>query len=179
MTEKSERYATLLTIILNCGYSDLSMFDDVGYDMYDIIEESKSRYGSVHFNDIMAVIFQKGLDDLEKAFIDNQNRIFDEIDEEIKQIKNDYKNDWLEDKDDEDWELSEEWDTSEYRWEVDDLERLRIDLVDFHPMYDGSYFTNYLDSHIYMPHLEFYRKYMGDEVAKVEDNMGISFEEID
>ena len=169
----------LLCALLDCGYADLEMLDDVGYDIVDITKEARLMFGDICLNSIIAVIFQKGLSDLEVAFADNQNRIIDEIDEEIKQIKNDYKNNWLEDKDDEDWELSEEWDTSECRWEVDDLERLRMDLVDFHPVYDGSYFINYLDSHIYMPHLEFYRKYMGDEVSKIEDNMGISFTEID
>ena len=73
----------LLCALLDCGYADLTMLDDVGYDINDIIKETKAVFGDICFNNIMTVIFQKGLSDLEVAFADNQNRIFDEIDEEI------------------------------------------------------------------------------------------------
>ena len=136
----------LLCALLDCGYADLAMLDDVGYDINDIIEEARLMFGDICLNSIMAVIFQKGLSDLEVAFADNQNRIIDEIDEEIKQIKNDYKNDCLKDIDyvkDKDY-------VNCLKDEVYALERPRMDLVDFHPVYDGSYFINYLDSHIYI-----------------------------
>lgn len=70
----------LLCTLLDCGYADLAMLDDVGYDINDIAAEARLMFGDICLNSIIAVIFQKGLSDLEEAFADNQNRIFDEID---------------------------------------------------------------------------------------------------
>ena len=161
----------LLCVLLDCGYADLSMLDDVGYDMDEIVADAIDNYGKVTLNTLLATIVVNGLSDLDSAYSENKERIVEDINDEIKKMKAEYENDYPE-------SAEEEWEDSDEYQEVSDLQELLIDMNDFHPFSEGDFFINYLDSHIYMPHLEFYRKYMGDEVAKVEDNMGISFTEI-
>ena len=162
----------LLTALLECGYADLSMLDNVGYDIEEIIADAIDNYGKVTLNTLLATIFVNGLCDLDSAYKENKDKIVSEINNEIKKLKAEYENDYPE-------STEEEWEDSGQYQEVSDLQELLIDMNDFHPFSEGDYFINYLDSHIYMPHLTFYKKYMKDEVEKVEDNMGISFTEID
>jgi hypothetical protein len=161
----------LLCTLLDCGYADLSMLDDVGYDIAEIVADAIDNYGKVTLNTLLATIFVNGSSDLDSAYKENKERIVEDINNEIKKLKAEYENDYPE-------STEEEWEESEEYQEVSDLQELLIDMSDFHPFSESDFFINYLDSHIYMPHLEFYRKYMGDEVAKVEDDMGISFTEI-
>lgn len=161
----------LLCALLDCGCDDLSMLDDVGYDIDEIVADAIDNYGKATLNTLLATIVVNGSADLDSAYKENKERIVEDINNEIKKLKAEYENDYPE-------STEEEWEDSEEYQEVSDLQELLIDMNDFHPFSESDFFINCLDSHIYMPHLEFYRKYMGDEVAKIEDNMGIEFEEI-
>lgn len=164
----------LLCALLDCGYADLAMLDDVGYDMNEIVADAIDNYRKVTLNALLATIFLNGLDDLASAYRENKERIVEDINDEIESLKIDYSYNVA---DDEDWENSEEWEKSEEYQRVYELEELLIDMIDYSPFRDGDYFVNCLDSHIYVPHMDFYRKYMKDEVEEIERNMGISFDE--
>lgn len=153
-----ENRENLLAILLDCGSDVLSILDDVGYDMNEIVADAIDNYRKVTLNALLATIFVNGLADLDSAYRENKESIFEDINDEIESLKIDYS-------------YSEEYQR------VYELEELLIDMIDYSPFRDGDYFVNYLDSHIYVPHIDFYRKYMKDEVEEIERNMGISFDE--
>lgn len=159
-----ENRDNLLAILLDCGSSDLSMLDDVGYDMNEIVADTIDNYRKVTLNALLATIFLNGLDDLASAYRENKERIVEDIYDEIESLKIDYSYNVADKK------------SEEYQ-RVYELEELLIDMIDYSPFRDGDYFVNCLDSHIYVPHMDFYRKYMKDEVEEIERNMGISFDE--
>lgn len=161
----------LLCTLLDCGYADLAMLDDVGYDINEIVADAIDNYKKVTLNTLLATIVVNGSADLDSAYSENKERIVEDINDEIKKLKAEYKNDYPE-------STEEEWEDSEEYQEVSDLQELLIDMNDFHPFSESDFFINCLDSYIFMPHLAFYKKYMKDEVEKVEENMGISFTEI-
>ena len=55
----------LLSIVMGCGYADLTLLDDVQYDMYEIFEECLAYFGDYNINNVVRIVFDHGLRDLE------------------------------------------------------------------------------------------------------------------
>lgn len=156
MTKQEE----ILTNLLDCGTDDLKLLEDIEYDLYDILEYLK-EYVSFNINTIFREVFKKGAIDLNYAFRKREEEIREQILEEMQTAKNEYP--------DYDFENDEEYQTF-----VNDLDLL--DSGKLCPMEDLDYYLNYQDTHVYMEHIEFYRKYMSDVVDTIETNMGWEFE---
>ena len=155
MTKQEE----ILTNLLDCDTSDLELLEDIEYDLYDIVEYLK--YGSFNINSIFREVFEKGAIDLNYAFIEHKEEIREQILEEIQTIKEEYP----------DYDLEKDEDYQEL---VNDLDLL--DNEKLNPIEDLDYYLNWQNTHVYMEHIEFYRKYMPDVVDTIETNMGYDFE---
>lgn len=57
----------LLTVVMDCGYADLTLLDDVQYDMYEIFDECLATFGNYNVNNVVRIVFDHGLRDLEEA----------------------------------------------------------------------------------------------------------------
>lgn len=57
----------LLTVVMDCGYADLTLLDDVQYDMYEIFDECMANFGNYNVNNVVRIVFDHGLRDLEDA----------------------------------------------------------------------------------------------------------------
>ena len=156
MTKQEE----ILTNLLNCSTGDLKLLDDIEYDLYDIIEYLK-EYGSFNINDIFSEVFMKGAIDLKYEFIGRKDGIREQILEEMQATKEEYP----------DYDLEKDEDYQEL---VNDLDLL--DNEKLNPIEDLNYYLNWQDTHVYMEHIEFYRKHMPDVVDTIETNMGWDFE---
>ena len=156
MTKQEE----ILTNLLDCGTEDLKLLEDIKYDLYDILEYLK-EYGSVNINSIFREVFDKGAIDLNYAFIEQKDEIREQILEEMQTAKEEYP----------DYDLEKDEDYQEL---VNDLDLL--DNEKLNPMEDLDYYLNWQDTHVYMEHIEFYRKYIPDVVDTIETNMGWEFE---
>lgn len=58
--------------------------------------------------------------------------------------------------------------------------RADLELLDggtLNPIEDMDYYCNCLDTHVYMKHIDFYRKYLPDTVEEIEAQMGWDFKE--
>lgn len=140
----------LLMVLLECDSLDLSVLDDVGYDLGEIAEELIAEGLKPTLNMIIGEIFRKGQLELEDA-------VEDKI-QEKKQEQDDLP-------DDEDYE--EEYDRLQE--EIDELESLS-------PEEDMDWFCNCLDTSCrFSNNEEIYRKYLADEIKDIEDNMGFAF----
>lgn len=69
----------LLCVLLDCGYADLAMLDDVGYDIDEIVADAIDNYGKVTLDTLLATIVVNGSDDLDSAYSENKERIVEDI----------------------------------------------------------------------------------------------------
>ncbi len=57
----------LIWAILNCGIDDLSMLDDAGADMFEIVDHMKFEGVELSLNNILEEVFKEGIYRLEQA----------------------------------------------------------------------------------------------------------------
>lgn len=158
----------ILQTIFGGGSLDWNMLDKCEYDFEDIYEDMKmfcSSYEDFDFNSILL-----GAIDLYKYHIQ------DKIDEKITETESDLK------------ELERYIDENngnvdiEY---VDDKKRLEQQLEDLQSLYasdDIEYFTNYLDTSIFIVNDEvraLYKKYLEEEVEKENELIGFCYLDLD
>lgn len=133
--------------LLDCGSLDISILDDVGYDLGDIAVELQEEGVKVTLNNIIDAIFRKGQDELKDA-----------LEEKISELEG--ERDECEEGSDEYEELQEQ---------IDELECCD-------PEEDVEWFCNCLDTSIWFrDNEEIYRKYLEDEISDIEENMGFEF----
>lgn len=158
----------ILMTIFGGGTLDWEMLNKCEYDFEDIYEDMKmfcSSYEDFDFNSILL-----GAIDLYKYHIQ------DKIDEKITETESDLK------------ELERYIDENngnvdiEY---VDDKKRLEQQLEDLQSLYasdDIEYFTNYLDTSIFIVNDEvraLYKKYLEEEVEKENELIGFCYLDLD
>lgn len=158
----------ILMTMFGGGTLDWEMLDKCEYDFEDIYEDMKmfcSSYEDFDFNSILL-----GAIDLYKYHIQ------DKIDEKITETESDLK------------ELERYIDENngnvdiEY---VDDKKRLEQKLEDLQKLYasdDIEYFTNYLDTSIFIVNDEvraLYKKYLEEEVEKENELIGFCYLDLD
>ena len=158
----------ILMTIFGGGTLDWEMLDKCEYDFEDIYEDMKmfcSSYEDFDFNSILL-----GAIDLYKYHIQ------DKLDEKITETESDLK------------ELERYIDENngnvdiEY---VDDKKRLEQQLEDLQSLYandDIEYFTNYLDTSIFIVNDEvraLYKKYLEEEVEKENELIGFCYLDLD
>ena len=158
----------ILQTIFGGGSLDWNMLDKCEYDFEDIYKNMKmfcSSYEDFDFNSILL-----GAIDLYKYHIQ------DKIDEKITETESDLK------------ELERYIDENngnvdiEY---VDDKKRLEQKLEDLQSLYasdDIEYFTNYLDTSIFIVNDEvraLYKKYLEEEVEKENELIGFCYLDLD
>ena len=132
--------------LLDCGYLDIQILEDVEYDLGEIVEELLANDIKPTLNIITGEIFRKGIEEMEDA---------------VRQAMQNVADNQLIEYDDEEYEKLEE--------QFDELESLN-------PKEDIEYFCNCLNTSIYfVNNEEIYRKYLLDEISAIEDNMGFEF----
>ena len=161
MTKQDE----ILTTLLKCGTSDLNLLEDIDYDLDDILK-GLIENNRLSLHNIFIEVFIKGAIELQERF----NLQEEEIRQKINDALIEEKKIWLDSEKMEE-ELEE---NEEYEELINDL-RL-IENEELNPANDLDYYLNYLDTHVYMKNIGFYRRWMENEVDEIEDNMGFIFE---
>ena len=77
----------LLFVLLDCGSLDISILDDVGYDLGDIAVELQEEGVKVTLNNITDAIFRKGQDETSIWFKDNEEIYRKYLEDEISDIE--------------------------------------------------------------------------------------------
>ena len=149
----------VMTKILDCGTADLSLLDDINYDLDDIIDVLMEN-NCLSLNGIFQEVFIKGAEELQEEFENQKEDIKQEI---LLRIEEDERE-----------ELAEE---EEYEELISDLSLLESG--DLQPTNDLGFYLNYQDTHVFMKHIDFYRKYMENTVDDIEYKMGWYYKNID
>lgn len=151
----------ILTTLLDCGVADLSVLNDVGYDVTSMVEELQSD-GRLSLNNLMNEVFWRGVSDVNDAFLYNREDIITDIEAEINDVKDEE-------------EAAEEY-SDEYIQLLNDLE-LAQNWQDLTDAGNWDCETNGLYNEVSIKHLEFLKKWMPNEVSDAETNMGYYFTE--
>ena len=159
----------VMTKILDCGTADLSLLDDINYDLDDILD-SLMENNCLSLNGIFQEVFIKGAEELQEEF-ENQK---EDIKAEILYRIEEEKSEWVESGEMTQEELEE---TEEHEELISDLKLLENG--DLQPANDLEFYLNYQDTHVFMKHIDFYRRYMENTVDDIEYKMGWYFKNID
>lgn len=150
----------VLCKLLNCGYLDLQLLDDIQYDLDDILEDMVECV-DMNINSIFREVFRKGAEELHERYEMQKDDIRDLILEEIggfeaEAAKTQY-----------DYEADEDY--LRLKADLDMIESNRIN-----PNDDLSYYLNYTDTHVLLPNkqLRFFRRWIEVDIKNIEDKMG-------
>lgn len=168
----------ILTKLLDCGIADLSVLEDVEYDLDDILDELVIN-NMLSFTSLVESIFFKGIAELTEMIAECQPDVIDELEqleemlpkstdsEEVCNKKLDkmfatVQGRYLDDK------YHIEW--------GDDLKQHIEEIKELSPEDDIEYFINYLDTHIWFcEHKDIYNLYFAKQVSEIEDKIGFEF----
>ena len=155
---------SILCTLLDCGVCDLTMLEDIKYDLWDILKDMIANK-DMNINSIFRGVFEQARFDLNSAFEEEKDDICEAIKDEMERYAADAKEDGVENFDEEDEYIK----LIEYR----DL----LDAGEINPEEDLTYYLNYMDTHVALKHYDFYFLWMRDHVLRIENLMGFEFEE--
>lgn len=150
----------ILVTILDCGTNDLLWLDHIGYDVDDIVEELLQE-GRLSYNEIWREVFLKGIEDLENIIKTNKDIIIEEIQDKLEEESEEYTQEELEE-------------FPKHQELMEDLYLITSGTLDcLDDCY--RYWLNYSASGIQLDHLDFFHRYLTDDIEDIERKMGMSF----
>lgn len=154
----------ILTVILNCGYIDLRILEDIEYDLDDIIKELVDN-NELSFNNILRNVFMQGVSELEECLCTNKEEILNTIENNIVEIEKEII-------------LYDDTSFNDYREKYQNLIKYKYMLKNdkLKPTKQWDCYTNYLDTTVYLKHLEFYKTWLETELNNIENMIGFKFE---
>lgn len=139
----------LLYAILECGYLDLAILEDVKYDLGEIVEDLIGEGTKLTLNAITMEIFYKG----QNYLAEKLKELIDETEELLSEAEDE--------EDDDEYERLQE--------KLDELNELN-------PEKDIDWFCNCLDTSIWFcNNEELWIDHLEDAIDEVEDMMGFTF----
>ena len=135
----------ILTSLLKCGSMDLELLEQINYDLDDILGDLLDN-GMLNLNELFSAVFQKGQSELQNIIDERKTDLINEIEG-----------------------------LTEQDAEYEELNQELLDLDNLSLEDDFSWFTNCLDTHIFLVNLETYKKYFADEISDIENKMGFEF----
>ncbi len=142
----------ILQCLLHCGSLDLSVLDDVEYDLCEIIEEMQFSGLPISLNAITHEVFRQGQRELEDAI-----------------------NDAIEEREQELFDMDDigDTETSEYNEIQEEINELKT----LNPEEDMAWYCNCLDTSCWFRNnRDIYINLLPREIEQIEYNMGFSLE---
>lgn len=163
----------ILSAILDCGEVDVSLLNDIEYDIFDIVNITKDRYGEITLEYLINVVVEKGINDFDEAVADRISNIkldYSNLNEIVGDRTPDEYEDYMCDLDDNgllSWEDFKDMNEVllHYR-ELEALEQLNV-------KEDIEYSFNYLATYVhFINNEELYQDYCGDMITEFENHTG-------
>lgn len=163
----------LLAHLLNCGTDDLSILDDIKYDIIDIVDDLSDDYFTPSLNNIIHEVFRKGIGELDDYIHDTKYDIIAELrilEDGLSEI-HDNVNDKIDTLSSEIIDIMQKYGV-EYS---EDATRYISELKELDPFDDIQYYENCADSDIsIVRHQDIYRRFYADKIFDIEDSMGFT-----
>lgn len=166
----------VLMHLLKCGQCDLSILDDIEYDLDDILDELVEE-NNLSLTSLIRTVFQKGVDELNDLINDIKPDIYEDLqilDETLP--KESDSAEICEKKeaalDAQDVYLSHKYDIE---WGEKIPEYIE-ELSEINPFNDIDWYINCLDTYIYFTkHQDIYRRFFSEQISQIEGKIGFCF----
>lgn len=168
----------VLMHLLKCGQCDLSILDDIEYDLDDILDELVEE-NNLSLTSLIRTVFQKGVDELNDLINDIKPDIYEDLQILDETLPKENDSPEVIDKkeaalDTNDVYLSHKYDIE---W-GDKIPEYIEELSEINPNDDIEWYINCLDTHIYFTkHQDIYRRFFSDQISEIEDKIGFYFKD--
>ena len=166
----------VLMHLLKCGQADLSILDDVEYDLDDILDELV-ECNNLSLENLIVSVFQKGIDELCDLVENAKIEVIDNLQILDKTIPKESDSDEVIDQ--KEAEIDENDVYLSYKYDIewgDKIPEYIEEISEIDPLCDVNYYFNFLCTYIYFEnHKEIYSKFFRDQVAQIEEKIGFSF----
>ena len=162
--------------LLKCGQCDLSILDDIRYDLDDILDELVEN-NNLSLSSLIRTVFQKGVDELNDLINDIKPDIYEDLQILDEALPKESDSAEVREKkeaalDTQDMYLSDKYDIE---W-GDKIPEYIEELSEINPFNDIEWYINCLDTHIYFTkHQDIYRRFFSDQISDIEDKIGFNF----
>lgn len=166
----------VLMHLLKCGQGDLSILEDIEYDLDDILDELVER-NDLSLENLIGEVFQKGIGDLCDLIESAKLEVIENLQILDKTLPKESDSDEVIDAkeaaiDENDVYLSYKYDIE---W-GDKIPEYIEELSKIDPLRDVNYYFNFLCTSIYFEnHKEIYSRFFRDQVAQIEGKIGFGF----
>lgn len=167
----------VLMHLLKCGQCDLSILDDIEYDLDDILDELVEE-NNLSLTSLIRAVFQNGVRELNDLIINIKPDVIEDLQILDETLPKESDSAEVIDKkeaalDAQDVYLSHKYDIE---W-GDKIPAYIEELSEINPFEDIDWYINYLDTHIYITkHKDIYRRFFSDQISDIEDKIGFNFE---
>lgn len=166
----------VLMHLLKCGQCDLSILDDIEYDLDDILDELVEN-NDLSLTSLIRTVFQKGVDELNDLINNIKPDIYEDLQILDETLPKESDSAEVREKkeatlDAQDMYLSDKYDIE---W-GDNIPEYIEELSEINPFNDIDWYINDLDTHInIVKHQDIYRRFFSDQIAEIEDKIGFCF----
>lgn len=159
---------SILAFILGCGTADLSLLENLGYDIDPIIEGCIDD-GDLSLYGIIRRVADTAAFDLQEALDEQRDAIRDAMHEQLAFERSEFIDSG---------EMTEEElnECDDYKELIRDLELLNSN--ELRPVYDVDIAFNFLATQVGITNLGWYKRWMESVVDEIEDKMGFSFSDL-
>lgn len=167
----------VLMHLLKCGQCDLSILDDIGYDLDDILDELVEE-NSLSLTSLIRTVFQEGVRELNDLINDIKPDVYEDLQILDETLPKENDSTEIIDKKEAELDVNDVYLSHKYDIEWGDNIPVYIEeLSEIDPFNDIDWYINCLDTHIYFTkHQDIYRRFFADQISEIEDKIGFNFE---
>ena len=166
----------VLMHLLKCGQCDLSILDDIEYDLDDILDELVEN-NDLSLTSLIRTVFQEGIRELNDLINNIKPDVIEDLQILDETLPKESDSPEVIDKkeaalDTNDVYLSHKYDIE---W-GDNIPAYIEELSKINPFNDIDWYINCLDTHINIAkHQDIYRRFFSDQISEIEDKIGFCF----
>ena len=167
----------VLMHLLKCGQCDLSILDDIGYDLDDILDELVEE-NNLSLESLIRTVFREGVRELNDLINNIKPDIYEDLQILDETVPKQSDSDEVIDKKESEFDANSYYLSHKYDIEWgDEIPAYIEELSEINPFEDIDWYINCLDTHIYFTkHQDIYHRFFADQISAIEDKIGFNFE---
>ena len=166
----------VLMHLFKCGQCDLSILDDIEYDLDDILDELVEN-NDLSLSSLIRAVFQKGVNDLDELIKNIKPDVYEDLQILDETLPKESDSAEVIDKKESELDVNSYYLGNKYDIEWGDkIPEYIEELSEINPNDDIEWYINCLDTHIYFTkHQDIYRRFFSDQISQIEDKIGFCF----
>lgn len=166
----------VLMHLFKCGSSDLSILDDIGYDLDDILDELVEE-NNLSLESLIRTVFQEGVRELNDLINNIKPDVIEDLHILDETLPKESDSPEVIDKKEAALDTNDVYLSNKYDIEWgDNIPAYIEELSEINPFDDIDWYINCLDTHIYFTkHQDIYRRFFADQISEIEDKIGFCF----